>query len=81
MHLERCGDLAKNIAKRALVLAESEPLTPLTRSIERMGKLVAAPPEGRARRLHRRASSTRRSASGRATTRSTSTTTACSASC
>ena len=26
--LERCGDLAKNIAKRVMVLAESEPLTP-----------------------------------------------------
>ena len=38
--LERCGDLAKNIAKRALVIIESEPLTPLTRSIDRMGKLV-----------------------------------------
>jgi phosphate transport system protein len=42
MQLERCGDLAKNIAKRCLVLADSEPLTPLTRSIERMGNLVAA---------------------------------------
>ena len=42
MQLERCGDLAKNIAKRCLILAESEPLTPLTRSIERMGNLVAA---------------------------------------
>jgi phosphate transport system protein len=41
MNLERCGDLAKNIAKRALVIAESEPITPLTRSIERMGELVA----------------------------------------
>jgi phosphate transport system protein len=40
--LERCGDLAKNISKRVMVLAESEPLTPLTRSIERMGNLVAA---------------------------------------
>ena len=39
-NLERCGDLAKNIAKRALVIAETEPLTPLTRSIERMGELV-----------------------------------------
>ncbi len=39
-NLERCGDLAKNIAKRTLVIVESEPLTPLTRSIERMGKLV-----------------------------------------
>jgi phosphate transport system protein len=40
-NLERCGDLAKSIAKRALVLTETEPVTPLTRSIERMGKLVA----------------------------------------
>jgi phosphate transport system protein len=42
MQLERCGDLGKNIAKRCLILAEAEPLTPLTRSIERMGNLVAA---------------------------------------
>ena len=41
MSLERTGDLGKNIAKRALVLAEAEPIMPLTRSIERMGKLVA----------------------------------------
>lgn len=41
-NLERCGDLAKNIAKRAVVIAESEPVTPLTASIERMGDLVAA---------------------------------------
>jgi phosphate transport system protein len=41
MNLERCGDLAKNIAKRALVIAESDPVTPVTRSIERMGELVA----------------------------------------
>jgi phosphate transport system protein len=39
-NLERCGDLAKNIAKRTLVIIESDPLTPLTRSIQRMGKLV-----------------------------------------
>jgi phosphate transport system protein len=39
--LERTGDYAKNIAKRGLVVAEAEPVTPLTRSIERMGKLVA----------------------------------------
>jgi len=39
--LERTGDLAKNIAKRAVILAESEPMQPLTRSIERMGKLVS----------------------------------------
>ena len=42
MQLERCGDLAKNIAKRCLVLAGAEPLPPLTRSIERMGLLVNA---------------------------------------
>ena len=41
-NLERCGDLAKSIAKRALVLTETEPVTPLTRSIERMGKLVTS---------------------------------------
>jgi phosphate transport system protein len=39
-NLERIGDLAKNIAKRGVVLADSEPVTPLTRSIERMGRLV-----------------------------------------
>jgi phosphate transport system protein len=42
MQLERCGDLAKNIAKRCLVLAGAEPLPPLTRSIERMGVLVTS---------------------------------------
>jgi phosphate transport system protein len=42
MQLERCGDLAQNIAKRCLVLAGSEPLPPLTRSIERMGILVTS---------------------------------------
>jgi phosphate transport system protein len=39
-NLERVGDLAKNISKRTLVIIESDPMTPLTRSIERMGKLV-----------------------------------------
>jgi phosphate transport system protein len=39
-NLERVGDLAKNIAKRMLVIVDAEPLTPLTRSIERMGRLV-----------------------------------------
>ena len=39
--LERVGDLAKNIAKRALILNQAEPIT-LTRSDERMGKLAAA---------------------------------------
>jgi phosphate transport system protein len=42
INLERCGDLARNIAKRSVVLTESEPLTPLTRSIDRMGRLVAS---------------------------------------
>jgi phosphate transport system protein len=40
LNLERTGDYAKNIAKRALVIAEADPMTPLTRSVERMGKLV-----------------------------------------
>lgn len=39
--LERVGDLAKNIAKRSLILSQSEPMQ-LTRSVERMGKLAAA---------------------------------------
>ena len=39
-NLERCGDLAKNIAKRTLVLSEIEPMLALNRSIERMGRLV-----------------------------------------
>ena len=42
LSLERTGDLAKNIAKRALVIAEAEPIMPLTRSIERMGKMVVS---------------------------------------
>ena len=40
-NLERIGDLAKNIAKRALIVVDAEPMTTLTRSIDRMGKLVA----------------------------------------
>ena len=40
--LERVGDLAKNMAKRAIVISGGEPMTPLTRSIERMGKLVSS---------------------------------------
>jgi phosphate transport system protein len=38
--LERVGDLAKNIAKRALILNQDEPIQ-LTRSVERMGKIAA----------------------------------------
>ncbi len=37
--LERVGDLAKNIAKRALILNQAEPIQ-LTRSVERMGKIT-----------------------------------------
>ncbi len=39
--LERVGDLAKNIARRSLILSQSEPIQ-LTRSVERMGKIAAA---------------------------------------
>ncbi len=42
MNLERCGDLARNIAKRSLILSAGEPLLPLTGAIERMGRLVSA---------------------------------------
>ena len=42
MNLERCVDLARNIAKRSLVLSAGEPLLPLTGAIERMGRLVSA---------------------------------------
>jgi phosphate transport system protein len=40
LELERTGDMAKSIAKRTLVISGAGPTTPLTRSIERMGKLV-----------------------------------------
>ena len=39
--LERVGDLAKNIAKRALVLNQAEP-SQLIRSLERMGRVASA---------------------------------------
>jgi len=39
--LERIGDLAKNIARRALVLNQSEPNS-LAKSVERMGKITSA---------------------------------------
>lgn len=42
MNLERCGDLARNIAKRSLVLSAGEPILPLTGAIERMGRLVSS---------------------------------------
>lgn len=41
-NLERIGDLAKNISKRAMVIIESDPVTPASTSIERMGELVNA---------------------------------------
>lgn len=40
--LERCGDLARNIAKRSLILSAAEPVTELMGAVERMGRLVAA---------------------------------------
>ena len=42
MNLERCGDLARNIAKRSLVLSACDPVLPLTGPIARMGRLVAS---------------------------------------
>jgi len=39
--LERIGDLSKNIAKRALILNQAEPIQ-LTRGVERMGRMTAA---------------------------------------
>jgi phosphate transport system protein len=42
MNLERCGDLARNMANRSLVLSGSDPVLPLMSAIERMGRLVAA---------------------------------------
>ena len=48
--LERIGDLAKNIAKRALVLNREPPIR-LTQSLARMGKRGAGPVEAGAGRL------------------------------
>lgn len=39
-NLERCGDLSKNIAKRALVIAGAKIRSPATGSVDRMGQLV-----------------------------------------
>ncbi|MET0544823.1 MAG: phosphate signaling complex protein PhoU [Caulobacterales bacterium] len=41
LEIERIGDLAKNIAKRALILNQADPVS-LTRSVERMGKIVSS---------------------------------------
>jgi phosphate transport system protein len=41
-NLERCGDLSKNIAKRALVMSGAKMRSPATGSVDRMGQLVAA---------------------------------------
>ncbi|MET0272159.1 MAG: phosphate signaling complex protein PhoU, partial [Phenylobacterium sp.] len=41
-NLERCGDLAKNIAKRTLVIKDAGPMSELTRPLDRMGRLVLA---------------------------------------
>jgi phosphate transport system protein len=42
MNLERCGDLARNIAKRSLVLSTADPLLPLTGAIEQLGRLASS---------------------------------------
>lgn len=42
LSLERVGDMAKGICKRAQQLDEADPMTSLTRSFERMGKLVGS---------------------------------------
>jgi phosphate transport system protein len=41
-NLERCGDLAKNIAKRAMAMGDREAHDPTHGSLMRMGELVAA---------------------------------------
>ncbi len=41
LELERVGDLAKNIAKRALILNQAEPIH-LAKSVERMGRIASA---------------------------------------
>jgi len=41
LQLERAGDQSKSIAKRLLAIAQAEPVIPSTRSVERMGRLVA----------------------------------------
>jgi phosphate transport system protein len=41
-NLERCGDLAKNIAKRALAMGEGDADDPTHGSLNRMGNLVAS---------------------------------------
>ena len=41
MNLERCGDLARNIGKRSLVLSAAEPMLSLMGAIERLGRLAA----------------------------------------
>ncbi len=38
--LERIGDLARNIARRSLIINQAAPI-PLTRGVERMGKIAA----------------------------------------
>ena len=44
--LERIGDLAKNIARRVITLAQEKPPKPLKKGLKRMGKLVLAQVRG-----------------------------------
>ena len=79
--LERIGDLAKNIAKRVVALdGDFHPLK-LIRGVEHMARAGARAAQGRARRLRRRTTSTRRWRCGTATRRSTRSAPRCSASC
>ena len=80
LNLERTGDYAKNIAKRALVIAEADPMTPLTRSVERMGKLVVLRLKDALDAYTSEDLDRAHGASGTPTRRWTSTTTPCSAS-
>jgi len=41
-NLERCGDLAKNIAKRVVVMSAAKLRSPATGSVDRMGQLVVS---------------------------------------
>lgn len=79
--LERTGDLAKNIAKRALILAEAQPMEAADPFDRTDGAAGVESPARRAGRLHRLRDRPAPSPSGRPTTRSTSTTTPCSANC
>ena len=78
--LERIGDLAKNIAKRALAIAGQFQPQKIVVGVQHMSDLVLGPAQGRARRLRAAGREARPSTSGSATARSTRSTPRCSAS-